>query len=327
MTADTEVSGAHTRPKPEPQASPGPGPRRALPWVIVAFWIALIAVAGPFAGRLGDVQRDGAVNYLPASADSTQVATIQEALPGGESTDLVLVYHRDSGLTAADRATAAEQTAVIAHRHTLAVPPRAIGSKDGTTLMYPVSSTEPGQDEGARTAFVGEVREIAQGGDGLSVEVGGPGALAVDAQEVYASLDGPLLYTTIAVVAILLILIYRSPFLWLVPLVVAGLADFLAMAVVYGLNQGFGITVSGQSSGVMTILVFGAGTDYALLLVARYREELARFHRPHDAMTAASSSNMSRTTPWPPPCAAAGRRFSPRREPSPRVSCACLPPI
>lgn len=299
MRADTEMSGAHTPPRPERrtgqepperqgrQPSPGSGLRRALPWMIVAFWVALIAVTGPFAGKLGDVQRDRAVDYLPAGADSTQVAKIQDRLPGGESTELVLVYHRDGGLTPADRATAGEQTAAIAEGHTLAAVPEAIGSRDGTTLMYPVSSTGPGQDEEARTAFVGEVREIAEGGDGLSVEVGGPGALAADAQEVYTSLDGPLLYTTVAVVAILLILIYRSPFLWLVPLVVAGLADFLSMAVAYGLNQGLDITVSGQSSGVMTILVFGAGTDYALLLVARYREELARFPRPHDAMAAA----------------------------------------
>ncbi|MFD9544161.1 MMPL family transporter [Streptomyces sp. NPDC060022] len=271
------------RPQPERRSRL----RQAVPWVIVAFWVALMAVVGPFAGSLGDVQRDRAVDYLPAGADSTQVAKIQDTLPGGESTDLVLVYHRDGGLTAADRATAGEQTAAVARDHTLTATPWGIPSEDGTTLMFPVSSTEPGQDEEARAAFVDEVRGTAEGSGGLSVEVGGPGALITDAQEVYGSLDGPLLYTTVAVVAILLVLIYRSPFLWLVPLVVAGLADFLSMAVVYGLNQGFDITVSGQSSGVMTILVFGAGTDYALLLVARYREELGRWAQPRDAMAAA----------------------------------------
>ncbi|HSX98968.1 MAG TPA: MMPL family transporter, partial [Streptomyces sp.] len=122
---------------------------------------------------------------------------------------------------------------------------------------------------------------------GLSVEVGGPGALDTDANEVYDSLDGPLLYTTVGVVAILLILIYRSPLLWLVPLAVAGVADYLSMGVAYGLNSAFGTTVSGQSTGIMTILVFGVGTDYALLLIARYREELRRVERPYDAMRAA----------------------------------------
>lgn len=266
------------------------GPRRrALPWLMVALWIAVLAVAGPLAGKLGDVQQDRAVDYLPGSADSTQVAKIQDALPGGESTDLVVVYHREDGLTRADRDTADRQVAEIARDHELTGGgrPQGVPSQDGTTLMYPVASTEPGQEEEARKAFVEEVRETAEGGGGLQVEVGGPGALTVDAKEVYGSLEGPLLYTTVAVVAILLILIYRSPLLWLVPLVVAGIANFAAMAATYGLNRIFDTPVSGQSTGVMTILVFGAGTDYALLLVARYREELRRHPRPYDAMTAA----------------------------------------
>ncbi|WP_121704700.1 MMPL family transporter [Streptomyces sp. E5N298] len=265
----------------------GAGRRRAVPWLVLGLWIAVLAIASPFAAKLGDVQRDRAVDYLPASADSTQVAKIQERLPGGEATEMVLVYHRDAGLTAADRATAAEQVAEIAAAHELTGRPQGIPSKDGTTLMYPVASTEPGTDEKARDALVNDVRDITRGGDGLGVEVGGSGALATDASEVYNSLDGPLLYTTAAVVALLLILIYRSPFLWLVPLAVAGLADYLSMGVAYGLNQTFGTAVSGQSSGIMTILVFGVGTDYALLLVSRYREELRRVERPYDAMVAA----------------------------------------
>ncbi|MEU9652664.1 MMPL family transporter [Streptomyces sp. NPDC048110] len=265
----------------------GAGRRRAVPWLVLGLWIAALAIASPFAAKLGDVQRDRAVDYLPASADSTQVAKIQERLPGGEATEMVLVYHRDGGLTAADKKTAAGQVAEIAGAHELTGRPAGIPSKDGTTLMYPVASTEPGTDEKARDALVNDVRDVAKGGDGLSVEVGGAGALATDASEVYNSLDGPLLYTTAVVVAVLLILIYRSPFLWLVPLAVAGMADYLSMGVAYGLNQVFGTAVSGQSSGIMTILVFGVGTDYALLLVSRYREELRRVERPYDAMLAA----------------------------------------
>lgn len=261
--------------------------RRAVPWIVLGLWIAVLAIASPFASKLADVQRDRAVDYLPASADSTQVAKIQDRLPGGEVTEMVVVYHRDGGLTAADKASAAEQIDRIASAHRLTGEPRGIPSQDGTTLMYPVASTEPGQDEEARDELVNAVRDVAKGGDGLSVDVGGEGALATDAAEVYNSLDGPLLYTTAAVVALLLILIYRSPFLWLVPLAVAGMADYLSMGVAYGLNQWFGTSVSGQSSGIMTILVFGAGTDYALLLVSRYREELRRIERPYDAMVAA----------------------------------------
>ncbi|MFC8344822.1 MMPL family transporter [Streptomyces sp. NPDC057280] len=261
--------------------------RRAVPWVLLGLWIAVLAIASPFASKLADVQHDRAVDYLPASADSTQVARIQDRLPGGEATEMVVVYHRDSGLTAADKATAARQIERIAGAHQLTGRPQGVPSKDGTTLMYPVASTEPGTDEKARDALVDDVRDIAHGEGGLSVDVGGAGALQTDAAEVYNALGGPLLYTTAGVVALLLILIYRSPVLWLVPLVVAGLADYLSMGVAYGVHQAFGTAVTGASSGIMTILVFGAGTDYALLLVSRYREELRRFERPYDAMAAA----------------------------------------
>jgi len=258
-----------------------------VPWLVLGLWIVVLAAVSPFASKLADVQHDRAVDYLPASADSTQVAKVQDRLPGGETTQMVVVYHRDGGLSAADRATAGEQMATIAREHTLTAEPRGVPSKDGTTLMYPVASNEPGSDEKARDRLVGDVRDVAKGRDGLSVDVGGEGALATDAAEVYNSLGGPLLYTTAAVVALLLIVIYRSPLLWLVPLGVAGMTEFLARGVAYGLNQGFGTSVTGQSAGIMTILVFGAGTDYALLLVSRYREELRRIERPYDAMAAA----------------------------------------
>ncbi|MER5380030.1 MMPL family transporter [Streptomyces sp. NPDC002688] len=265
----------------------GPGRRTAVPWVLLGLWVAVLAAVGPFAAKLADVQHDRAVDYLPASADSTQVAKIEDRLPGGEATELVLVYHRDGGLRAADRATAARQVADVARANPLTGTPEAVPSRDGSTLMYAVASTAPGTDEKKRDAFVNDVRDVARGTDGMSVDVGGPGALATDAGEVYNSLGGPLLYTTVGVVAVLLILIYRSPLLWLVPLAVAGVADYLSMGVAYGLHQAFGTSVSGQSSGVMTILVFGAGTDYALLIISRYREELRRVERPYDAMKVA----------------------------------------
>ncbi|MER5913419.1 MMPL family transporter [Streptomyces sp. NPDC001982] len=261
--------------------------RRAIPWLLLALWIGVLAVVAPFASKLADVQHDRVTDYLPASADSTQVAKIQDRLPGGQTTELVLVYHRDGGLTAADRTTAARQVETIAEQHVLTGTPQPVPSRDGTTVMYPVASNEPGTDEKKRDALVDDVRQVAHDQDGLTVQVGGPGALATDASDVYQSLGGPLLYTTVAVVAVLLILIYRSPLLWLVPLVVVGTADYLSTGVAYGLNQAFGTTISGQSTGIMTILVFGAGTDYALLIVSRYREELRRHERPYDAMRAA----------------------------------------
>ncbi|MGC0377413.1 MMPL family transporter [Streptomyces sp. SAI-229] len=261
--------------------------RRLVPWAVVGLWLAALVLVGPLAGKFGEVQQNRAVDYLPDSADSTQVARIQDELPGGESTDLVLVYHRDGGLSAADRETAAAQITEVESAYELTDTPRGVPSADGGTLMYPVSSTRPGQDEEARDAFVDGVREIADGTGGLSVEVGGPGALGTDMGKVFETIDGTLLLATLGVVTVLLVLIYRSPFLWLVPLTVAGVAAALAMAAGYGLHELLDVTVTGQSGGIMTVLVLGAGTDYALLLVSRYREELRRHEHPYDAMRAA----------------------------------------
>ncbi|MFF0444936.1 MMPL family transporter [Streptomyces sp. NPDC004609] len=273
---------------PEPPGSPGsPGRRRAVPWAVLLFWIAVIAVAGPFAGKLGDVQRDNIVDYLPANADSTQVAEIEQGLPGGETTEVVLVYHRDGGLTAADRAAVERQTGEITAAHRLVAPAKPVPSADGATLMVPVVTTEPGNDEEARTAFVEDVRGKVSGGGGLSVDVGGPSALQTDMEEVFSAIDGTLMIATVIVVTVLLVITYRSPFLWLVPLFAVGVAAITTRALIYGLVQGFDVTVTSQSAGIMTVLVFGAGTDYALLLVARYREELRRHRLPYDAVIAA----------------------------------------
>lgn len=112
---------------------------------VLALWIAVLAFAGPFAGKLGDVQHNRAVDYLPASADSTQVAKIQDQLPGGETTELVLVYHRDGGLSSADRAAASDQVADIERELNLVRAPEGVPSKSGDTVMYPVASTSPGR--------------------------------------------------------------------------------------------------------------------------------------------------------------------------------------
>lgn len=133
-------------------------------------------MVGPFAAKLSEVQHDRAVDYLPASAGSTQVAKIQERLPGGETTELVLVYHREGGLTAADRAAAEARVEQIAERDRLVAEPEGVPSEDGETLMYPVAGNGPGTDEELRDAFVERVREVARSDGGLTVEVGGPGA-------------------------------------------------------------------------------------------------------------------------------------------------------
>ncbi|AYG83031.1 Acyltrehalose exporter MmpL10 [Streptomyces hundungensis] len=308
-TAGTsDIAGAKDTAAAEATAKSSTGPRRwVVAWGVLALWVIVLAVAGAFAGRLGDVQRDQTADYLPAGADSTQVAALQEKLPGGEITALVLVYHRDGGLTAADRATAARQLSAItvAPGVQAAKSPAELGdakdpkefaavqhgpavtSKDGATLAYTLTTAAPAKNDDARKAFVDDVRQRATDTDGMSVRVGGDGALDVDARGVFGSLDTTLMLATGLVVALLLILTYRSPVLWLVPLLAVGAGAVCARAAVYGLATVFDTTVTSQSAGIMTVLVFGAGTDYALLLVARYRDELRRTPLPYDAMRAA----------------------------------------
>ncbi|MDT0347576.1 MMPL family transporter [Streptomyces litchfieldiae] len=277
-------------PPPEPPPAPPPGRRRAILWGILALWVGLLAVAAPFGGKVEEVQSNETVDYLPESADSTEVVQIEEGLPGGEAAEVILVYERDAGLTDADREAARAQVGDIAATYELAgdAAPRGIPSEDGTTEMYPLVIGGFAEQE-ERIEAVRDIRESVAGGlpDGLTVLVGGSGGLDLDNDEVFSSIDGTLTLTTAAIVAVLLILTYRSPVLWLLPLLCVGVGVMTAQGLVYGLVETMDVTVNGMNSAVMTVLIFGAGTDYALLLVARYREELRRHERPYDAMLAA----------------------------------------
>ena len=112
----------------------------------------------------------------------------------------------------------------------------------------------------------------------------GPLGNASDSENAFKGIDGTLLYSAIAVVVVILLLTYRSPFVWLLPVISAGIALTSAEAVIYLLARHAGLVVNAESAGILTVLVFGAGTDYALLLVARYREELRRHADRHEAM-------------------------------------------
>ncbi|MDI2131992.1 MMPL family transporter [Yinghuangia seranimata] len=264
-------------------------PKRSRRWVwgALAVWVLAVLALGPLAGKLEGVTDNDAVAYLPQSAQSTKVADVLGDMPGGDTTDVVVVYHRDGGLTDADRAAAdAQARAVVAKFATVGGQvPQGMPSVDGATLAYPFQLTEK---NGLPNEVVPDVRDLLDDHPaGLSVLVGGPGATAADMDEVFGSIDGTLMLVTLLVVAVLLIATYRSPFLWLVPLVCVGIAAAATQGLVYVLVKTTGITVTGQSSGITTVLVFGAGTDYALLLIARYREELRRAARPMDAMSSA----------------------------------------
>jgi putative drug exporter of the RND superfamily len=137
---------------------------------------------------------------------------------------------------------------------------------------------------------VGDWRDaVSDPGGGLEVKITGGAGYAADAIEVFESIDGTLLMAALSLVIFLLIVIYRSPVFFLIPLMSVVFAEMLSRSLGYGVSE-LGVTINGQSSSIMSILVLGAGTDYALLIVARYREELHRHTDKHVAMATALRS-------------------------------------
>ena len=264
---------------------------RVAKWVVVAAWVAVAALVAPFAGKLQSVQQNQASSFLPSSAESTRALELQRQFPGGDRLPVVVVYRRGSGITPADRALATGHRGELAQRFAGGRKEGQGGSpvvpsEDGTALLYAVPL--PAGDAVGLVDQVEAIREAVGRGDGdLEIRVTGPGGFLIDAVSVFEDIDTTLLLVTVIVVAVLLLLTYRSPLLWLIPLLTVGLANQAATASVYGLVKGIDLTVDGQSAGILTVLVFGAGTDYALLLIARYREELRRHEDKHEAMAVA----------------------------------------
>jgi RND superfamily putative drug exporter len=167
-------------------------------------------------------------------------------------------------------------------------PSPPIPSEDGKALQVVVPLD--GTDGDAIITSVEAMRESVRSADGLDVYVAGIAGLNADLFVAFEGIDTTLLLATATVVIVILLLVYRSPVLWLLPLLSAGLAYSAAAGIIYVLAKNDVLTLNGQSQGILTVLVFGAGTDYALLLIARYREELHRFESKYDAMRAAMRS-------------------------------------
>src|SRR6478752_6884808 len=262
---------------------------RVTKWLVVGFWIVVVAfLAGP-SSKLQSVLNNEAASWLPADAQSTQVVDQISAFQSTNEFPAVIVYERPSGVTPADLAAV---TAQVARFNALEPVKRdsvgPIPSADGQALqvIVPVDAGEAGWDSLSTTAT--QMRDIAANGPaGLSMHVTGPVGYGADSSEAFSGIDGKLLYSAMAVVILILLITYRSPILWLLPVVSAGTALFVAQGVIYFLADGDTLTVNAQGSGILTVIVFGAGTDYALLLVARYREELRRHADRHEAMAVA----------------------------------------
>lgn len=260
---------------------------RRTKWLVLAAWLALAAGAVPLAGKVSQVVADGATVELPRGAEATEVTGLAARFPDGAVVPGIVVYVRDSGLTAADRAKVdadRQAFAGLAAGPVAAPAPAADGA--ALTLTVPLARDDTQLTLSKRAA---RVRDIARAGlpDGLTARLTGPAGNSLDASDARQRTAALATLITVLVVTAVLLLTYRSPVLWLLPLVCVGVARIVTDAVTYLLGRYAGLTVDAGNAVVVTVLVFGVGTDYALLLIARYREELRRDADRHAAMAVA----------------------------------------
>ena len=259
--------------------------RRSL-WAVLVAWVLLVAALGPFAGRFESAQENDQASFLPGDAESVRVLEADEGFADGDPTVASVVFRNADGLTAEDRAAVEEIREAIAAADTpgLGDPAPPVASEDGNALLLNVPVLADDDVEILIDA-VDEIRVAVEDSlpPGLEGKVTGPAGFSADATAVFEGINTTLLYAAAGLVFVLLVLIYRSPIFWILPL----LAVFFAEAVVRGLGYllaSAGVVINGQVGGILLVLVFGAGTDYALLLTARYREELRRVESKHEAM-------------------------------------------
>ena len=273
---------------------------RVTKWIVLVAVLALTAIMATFSAKLTSVQNNEASSWLPESAESTQVLEeLSETVDPNDIPTLV-VYQRDGGLTEDDLAQIEADGPEIAEIDGVTdegvLTPAAAEAAAAQGAPVPTLVSEDG--EVAYLYFVlnfgtngwndipdaaDEIRDIATL-DGGEVHLAGYGGQAADSAEAFEGIDTNLIFATLAVVIVILLFTYRSPILWLLPILCAVSANFIATGLVYLLAKYADLTVNGQSQAILSILVIGAGTDYALLLVARYREELRRHEDRHEAM-------------------------------------------
>ncbi|RVW02507.1 MMPL family transporter [Rhodococcus spongiicola] len=270
--------------------------RRGWPvFTAIAFAIAALffgGLGGSFQGKLAEVQKNDNASYLPSSAESTIVANESAKFLEVETIPGVVVFHRDGGLTDADKAAIEQARISVASVEGVdadGVTPTQFSADDTTASVFvPLIAEENG------TTVVGpelisveqEVLDAARSAVAADLEVlpAGPGGLLAALIDAFEGLDSTLLVVALSVVILILLVVYRSPVLWFFPLFSALLALGVASMLVYLLADNDILTLTGQSQGIMFVLVIGAGTDYALLLISRYREELHFYEDRFDAM-------------------------------------------
>ena len=269
--------------------------------MLVALGFAVFA----FVGLPLEATETTPTNGLPDSAESVQVAKIQENFDVVEGSAAFIVYFSDTEFTETQlewiqgafdpqkmmpSGGANEKFLEFSNAEVMGekfVPPAAI-SEDGTTALItvPLDATD---DFELTTERVETMRELAPEAmpAGIDVYVTGPEAFIKDVGSIFEGADFLLLAFTAGVVAVLLLVTYRSPVLWLIPLAVVGTADGMAGILARRVADFLGFVPDGSVTGILSVLVFGAATNYALLLIARYREELLNFEDRREAMRVA----------------------------------------
>ncbi len=276
--------------------------------LVVLMWFLLTGVFGPLFGKLSSVQENNNSSFLPKGAEATQASELIQTFSGKDSFNipaLVLFEGKatpenlaaiNAHLDAIGELTLAGTTAKISDYLAPGQRITAFPSEDGKAILASVpldgnSLTKllP-NEEPVLPAIVEALREdlgpLAKENN-LTAYVTGPGGIFGDLFGAFGDIDSTLLLTTLGVVAVILIVVYRSPILWIIPLLSALFALSTAGGIVYLLAKNDIIDVDGQSQGILSVLVIGAATDYALLLIARYREELHLHENRFDAMRAA----------------------------------------
>ena len=253
-------------------------------WAVVGLWAVVLVLAGGFAQKLTEVQNNESSSWLPGNAESTRAIERLAPFQDPNAIPTVVVYERGSGLTPDDLAAAQAQVAEFQQLD--GVEGEVLGpfpSEDGQAAQSVVTFDFGKNGWEAMPDAAEQLRDVAAI-DGVEVFIAGAGGQAADAAEAFGGIDTTLLFSTLGVVVLILLFTYRSPVLWILPILSAGVALTASQAIIYLLARYADLTVNGQSQAILTILVIGAGTDYALLLVARYREELRRHEDRHEAM-------------------------------------------
>lgn len=267
-------------------------------WIVILVWLIAAATVVPLAPMLADVIENDSATFLPEGAESTEVGKLVEARFPSAGTPAILVFHNPDGLTEEDKDQARILGDWLLGEHApdlidpsgvvsiFTVPQAAAGliSADNTTMTMAVNVLgDTGQD--AYLSAIEAIREqVAGPPGGLTIAVSGPGGLIADLIKVFETIDVFLTLVTAALVLVLLVVIYRSPVIALVPLIAVGWVFTVVGAIGAWSAQTFGLPVNGQAQGIMTVLLFGAGTDYCLFIASRFREELAHVEDRHDAM-------------------------------------------